>query len=180
MRICFVRHAEIKKYASTLIPDDVKISGKGKQTAKRVAEYLINENVTMVYCSPMVRAKQTAEIIAKKFNVPVMVMSQFKERLGTIPKNAEEQEWLKNYMNLDYKNGKFETLLRFVKQNYEGLDIVIKENMLKETAENEQTIVIVAHSSNLYAFNAYFNKLPLKGNGVWMQCSNGAVIKWKV
>lgn len=180
MRICFVRHAEIKKYVGQLIPDAVGISGKGKKTAKRVAEYLKNENVTVVYSSPTKRAVETAEIIAKAFGVDHILMRQFTERKGVVPRTPLEKEWEENYLNLDYRNGKVETISDFYKANYEGLDLVIKENKLKETKEKEQTIVIVAHSSNLYAFNAYFNNLPLKGRAVWLQCSNGAVIKYQV
>lgn len=180
MRICFVRHAEIKRYVTALIPDSVRISAKGKRTAKSVAKYLENENVVAVYSSPLVRAVETAEIIAKHFGVEYITMKQFTERKGTVPKTPEEQEWLNNYMNYDYTNGKFETLTLFTKQNFAGLDLVIKENKLKETKDYEPTIVIVAHSSNLYAFNAYFNKLPLKGKAQWLQCSNGAVVKFRV
>ena len=180
MRICFVRHAEVKRYLGELIPDDVHISGKGKKTAKRVADYLKDENVSIVYSSPIQRAVDTADIIAKAFNVDHITMKQFTERKGVIPRTPLEQEWFENYLNLDYRNGKVETITDFYKANYEGLDLVIKENKLKETKEKEQTIVIVAHSSNLYAFNAYFNKLPLKGKAVWVQCSNGAVIKYQV
>ena len=180
MRICFVRHAEIKRYVGELIPDAVGISWKGKRTAKKVAEYLKNENVSIVYSSPITRASETAEIIAKAFNVDHITMKQFTERKGVVPRNPLEQEWADNYLNLDYRNGKVETISDFYKANYDGLDMIIKENKLKETKEKEQTIVIVAHSSNLYAFNAYFNKLPLKGKAVWMQCSNGAVVKYQV
>ncbi len=180
MRICFVRHAEIKRYVTALIPDSVHISAKGKKTAKSVAKYLENENVVAVYSSPLARAVDSAKIIAKHFNVDYITMKQFTERKGTIPSTPEEQEWLNNYMNYDYTNGKFETLTMFTKQNFAGLDLVIKENKRKETKDFEPTIVIVCHSSNLYAFNAYFNKLPLKGKATWMQCSCGAVVKYKV
>ena len=180
MKICLVRHAEIKRYVGELIPDAVGISLKGKRTAKKVANYLKNENVTVVYSSPIERASQTAKVIAKAFNVDHITMKQFTERKGVISRTPLEQEWADNYLNLDYRNGKVETISDFYKANFEGLDMVIKENKLKETKEKEQTIVIVAHSSNLYAFNAYFNKLPLKGKAVWMQCSNGAVVKYKV
>lgn len=180
MKVIFVRHAEIKKHLGELIPDNVKISSKGKKTAKRVAEYLKDENVAVVYSSPMTRCVQTAKIISKDLGTDHIIMKQFRERLGTIPKTPEEQEWLNNYMNYDFKNGRVQTLTNFVKENYEGLDLVIKENKLKETKDKEIAIVVVAHSSNLYAFNAYFNKSSLKGNCVWMQCNNGAVIKYRV
>lgn len=180
MKICFVRHTDIKKYITSLIPDSVHISSKGKRKAKEVAKYLENENVVAVYSSPITRAVDTAKIIAKHFNLDYITMKQFTCRLGTTPKNPEEEVWLNNYMNYDYINGKFETLTRFTKQNFDGLDLVIKENKLKETNDFEPTIVIVGHSCNLYAFNAYFNKTSLKGKGVWLQCSMGAVIKWRM
>ena len=179
-KICLVRHAEIKRYVGELIPDAVGISAKGKKTAKKVAEYLKNENVTVVYSSPIARASETAEVVAKALGVDHITMKQFTERKGVIPRTPLEQEWADNYLNLDYRNGKVETISDFYKANYEGLDLIIKENMLKETKEKEQTLVVVAHSSNLYAFNAYFNKLPLKGKAVWLQCSNGAVVKFRV
>lgn len=41
-----------------------------------------------------------------------------------------------------------------------------------------QNIVVVAHSSTLYALNAFLNGIPYHGQITWLQCNNGAVVKF--
>ena len=48
---------------------------------------------------------------------------------------------------------------------------------LSESLSNH-TIIIAAHSSTLYALNAFMNGIPHHGQITWLQCNNGAVIKF--
>jgi broad specificity phosphatase PhoE len=48
------------------------LSFKGKKQAQRLASYLSKKPITAVYSSRLDRARETAEIIAKKFRLPVI------------------------------------------------------------------------------------------------------------
>jgi broad specificity phosphatase PhoE len=48
------------------------LSAQGKKMAGRLANYLANKPIIAVYSSRLTRAYQTAEIIAKKFRLPVI------------------------------------------------------------------------------------------------------------
>jgi len=64
----FVRHTEVHN------PRDLfygrlprfRISTRGREQADRVADYLAEDPITMVYTSPMLRARQTAQAIAAR------------------------------------------------------------------------------------------------------------------
>ena len=81
MRLILVRHGttiwnEEGKYQGVI---DVPLSDKGRQEAKRVANRLQNEDIKAVYSSHLVRARETAEIIARPHGLPVKVIREIGE-----------------------------------------------------------------------------------------------------
>src|SRR5262249_56679907 len=64
----FVRHTEVHN------PRDLfygrlprfRISARGREQAERVADYLADEPIVAVYTSPLLRARQTAQVIAAR------------------------------------------------------------------------------------------------------------------
>ncbi|MDD5751359.1 MAG: GNAT family N-acetyltransferase, partial [Candidatus Peribacteraceae bacterium] len=49
------------------------LTDKGKEQARKAADYLSSGEVSVIYCSPLARTRQTAAIIAKKTGAPVIV-----------------------------------------------------------------------------------------------------------
>jgi alpha-ribazole phosphatase len=58
---------------------DTELSPLGVEQARLVAERLAQEKIAGVYASDLSRAYQTAEHIAAKHNLPVQVMTEFRE-----------------------------------------------------------------------------------------------------
>ncbi|HLF73070.1 MAG TPA: histidine phosphatase family protein [Anaerolineales bacterium] len=73
-RLYMVRHGATQlsaedRFAGTV---DVELSEAGKFQAGRLAERLADDSITAVYCSPLMRTVQTATILAKPRNIPVI------------------------------------------------------------------------------------------------------------
>ena len=74
MTIYFVRHGEVEN------PDRVKygrlpgfpLTQKGKNNIEETAGKLIGTGIEAIYASPLLRTKQSAEIISQKLKLPVI------------------------------------------------------------------------------------------------------------
>ena len=73
-RIYMVRHGATKLSAEDRFAGavDVELSDEGKFQAARLAERLLDDSITAVYCSPMTRTIQTAAILASPQKTPVI------------------------------------------------------------------------------------------------------------
>ncbi|HEX5448862.1 MAG TPA: histidine phosphatase family protein [Gaiellaceae bacterium] len=66
MRIFLVRHAE----AAPGEPDDLRpLTAAGKAAARALGEQLATNNIDAVVCSPLLRARETADAIASASNL---------------------------------------------------------------------------------------------------------------
>ena len=82
MEICLVRHGETdwNKEGRLQGQTDIPLNKTGRAQAASCADYLRGKNYEMIMTSPLLRAKQTANIIAEKMDLPVLEMSEFMER----------------------------------------------------------------------------------------------------
>lgn len=83
-----VRHgategSDAKRYKGSI---DVPLSEKGVEQIKRLSEYVVqyclkgSNNLSAVYCSPLIRSLKSAEIIAKPFGIKPVVIPDLRER----------------------------------------------------------------------------------------------------
>ena len=71
-RILYVRHGESTANINGVAGvSDAQLTEKGAEQAKITGQHLKNEGVVTIACSPFIRARQTAEIIAQELNYPV-------------------------------------------------------------------------------------------------------------
>lgn len=77
----FIRHGQtdVNKYGTVPENGDVPLNEEGIAQAKRAAELLRNKNIKIIISSPLIRAKQTAEIINKELNVTIIYHNGLKE-----------------------------------------------------------------------------------------------------
>jgi broad specificity phosphatase PhoE len=77
-----VRHGEnqanIMKELSCRIVD-YPLNGKGRLQAKQTGSYFLTKQVDEIYCSPLIRAVETAEIIGSRLSRKVVRMDNFRE-----------------------------------------------------------------------------------------------------
>ncbi len=176
MRICFIRHAIDKSKQDVDFKGNQSITLKGKRILKQVIDYYDSEKVVAVYTSTNRRAVQTAEIIAKRYKVPVIATDKLRERtkFDYVKGSQDEKDFWDNYLNYDYKNDKFETCKDYIDRNFEVFD----EIKQKHDPLN-QNVIVVGHSATLYALNAYFNGIPKDKKIKWMQCGNCCMVKFE-
>ncbi len=72
-RLYLVRHGATQSSAEDRFSGSVniEISEQGKRQAEGLAERLADDSIAAVYCSPLLRAMQTAEILARPHQLPL-------------------------------------------------------------------------------------------------------------
>lgn len=79
--IYFVRHGSYVN-PDKIVPwrmEGFPLSDQGKNDIKKVGKYFIDKNIRAVYSSPVLRAKQSAEIIGKILNIKLNISSKIEE-----------------------------------------------------------------------------------------------------
>ena len=85
MRIHFVRHGESQANALHVIANrdqPYPLTPLGEQQARDLAERLAGEPVTRVLHSPILRAVQTAQILAARLNAPIEAADALRELIA--------------------------------------------------------------------------------------------------
>lgn len=150
MRLYLIRHGQTTgdlegRFGGTY---DDHLSPKGIQQAKELSLKLEDLGIEIIYSSPYLRAKETAEILAKKLKIPIKIQKDLREcdvyahLSGAFKKDhLEEVEKLKD-RNYRLKGG----------EEYP----VFKERVLRVienvATTNHQVLAIVFHGGPLKCF----------------------------
>lgn len=80
-RIFLIRHGETEWNKQNRLQgnSDIQLSPEGIRQAELLAKHAPFQHVDAIYSSDLRRAVQTAEILAKKFNLPVQTMPELRE-----------------------------------------------------------------------------------------------------
>lgn len=149
---------------------DIELNSIGIEQAKIASEKLKNYKIDLIICSPLKRARKTAEIINEITNCQVITDDRIIERNCGKIEGTTEEEWpsivkedidiINNY-NLNW-NG----------QNIEPIQDVCRRvwNLLDEIQEKykDKNVLLVSHGGACRAINAYFNGI---GEGGHVQSS---------
>lgn len=79
VQLILVRHAEPERIVETAGPADPPLTDRGRAQAQRVADYLGEESIDAVWSSPMRRARETADPIAERLGLTVLVDGELAE-----------------------------------------------------------------------------------------------------
>lgn len=154
MNIYLVRHGEVEhnrlRYYST---EDEDLNENGIKQAYELKEKIADIDYEICYCSTLIRAKHTAEIINCK-NKNIITIDRLTERnpkmLNGRPIDfTDREEYWKYDSKIDYGAETIDELFQRVFSFIDELKNVNYENVL-----------IVAHSGVSKAFYAYFNGIP--------------------
>lgn len=82
MRVLIIRHGETDWNKQGLLQGtkDIPLNETGLEQAEMARESLKNENIDVCYCSPLIRTRQTAEVILNGRDVPVVYDERIVER----------------------------------------------------------------------------------------------------
>lgn len=171
-KITTVRHGESEgnvnpRYQGELPGTDLTKNGIAQ--AKETAKFLKDQNVTKIYCSPLARTQQTAEIIAKATGAEVIIderlrETQFGEYEGkTI--DFSDMKIVRERRAKKLDSGSVESIYHFPgMESWESVQARVKsfaEDILPQC--RSEHIVVVTHADPIQNFIHFFTKEePLK------------------
>ena len=81
-RICFVRHGETDWNIEQRMQGhlDLALNARGEAQAAAAGRYFCGQQADALYCSDLLRARQTAQPIAQALNLPVVLDPALRER----------------------------------------------------------------------------------------------------
>jgi broad specificity phosphatase PhoE len=135
-----IRHGEnpaniTREFSHRLI--DYSLTPKGMLQALQTGEYFKNRQIDAIYCSPLKRAIETAEIIGQVIGVRPMIMEEFREvnvgvleALGGSPENWATHDsivraWFEGQSDLMFPEG--ENYHMLLKRMRAGVQQILRE-----------------------------------------------------
>ncbi|ABV61657.1 histidine phosphatase family protein [Bacillus pumilus] len=142
--ICLVRHGETDWNAAKRIQGrtDIPLNDTGKWQAEQTGLYLKDAHWDVVISSPLTRAKETAHLILKHVDAPLVLMDDFIERDYGDAEGMSFEERQKLFPNKQYPN--MEPLETIQDRMVEGIEKV-------RAAYPNQQVLIVAHGAAIHA-----------------------------
>lgn len=97
MKLYFVRHGESEANTLHIISNREQPHGltdRGRAQAKALAKNLADIPFDTIFCSPVLRARQTADILSAAFDVPYQVTEALREYdCGVLEDRSDEESW---------------------------------------------------------------------------------------
>lgn len=160
IKIIFVRHGKDK---------NDKLTCLGKCQTKLLIKELEYENICKIYSSPKGRTVQTAQIVSKKLgikNITIDYRITEREKIEDNMTQSEIDEYNKNYLNPNFSRQNPEGC----KEYYDRVTDFLSD--ILNSANDNETILIVGHSSMCYILNAYLCNMSRKQNLNWIRLGN--------
>jgi len=168
-KIFLARHGEAEhnvKGVGTCTPDaDFPLTKKGEKNSKRNAKTLKDENIDMIFSSPVLRARQTSEIMSKELDIEVFYDERLREiGLGKFD-NKPIDEMYKVYPDRESRIKDTEHGVESGEQIRDRLKDFVDEINKKYSNKN---ILIVSHGDPLQILYGILSGLELKESlSVW-------------
>lgn len=164
---------------------DYDLNETGMRQAQQLAEKLTGKGLEIIYSSPLLRAKHTAEAVADKLNIPVIVEPDLRECFygaaeGQLISDLQNSmpEIVNNWSNPHFMN------LRFPQGEAKNEALKRVWNVLESLCNTSYSAIGIAiHGGTMAAMlnslNFDFEKLPncaafrlSYDNGHWQVCGN--------
>jgi probable phosphoglycerate mutase len=97
MKLYFVRHGESEANTRHVISNrdsSFSLTERGRHQAQTLADKLKDIPFTAIFSSPILRARETAEILSKSFHLPYQVTEALREYdCGILEEKSDEESW---------------------------------------------------------------------------------------
>lgn len=97
MRLYFARHGESEANTRHIISNRASplgLTSLGKQQAKALAQSLSEVPISVIFCSPVFRARETADILSTSFGKPYQITDALREYdCGVLENHSDEESW---------------------------------------------------------------------------------------
>ena len=168
MKIFITRHGQTEWNSLGRLQGrkDIELNEVGREQALKTGEKIKDEKIDIIITSPLKRARETADIINKQFNVKIVEDERLMERcygdFEGITKVELKEKKIKypeiddacNYLkNINIFN--METMQDLCTRIYEFLDEIT-------TKYKDENVLIVTHGSASIPIKCYFIKYPLE------------------
>jgi broad specificity phosphatase PhoE len=159
MKILLIRHGETTgdledRYGGSY---DDHLTDKGREQLAQTATQVAEKGIEIIFHSPLIRARESAEIISEANDVPIKQWDGLEERHYGILTGLTKQEALEKYseaveahkdpMNTDPEGESFEDFNNRVVAAFEEIK-----------KEQYQTIAILAHGGSLKRILSYLRE----------------------
>ena len=164
MEILIVRHGETDYNKAKRIQgkQQVPLNENGRAQALRLAELLRHHKITHIYCSSLVRARETAEIVNNSFSLPIITDESLNERDWGTWENIPHDDILKQHpefgdslfgMRLDANPHRGETATDLIDRSIGFLHRIVENH-----AESD-VILVVTHGGPITAMLVFMKGL---------------------
>ncbi len=139
---------------------DEPLNQNGLKQAEETRKKLIDIDIDLIICSPLMRARQTAEVINTNRNIPIIyddriIERDFGEFEGMETKDFDFQGYWNYYENMQFQSA--ENIQVFFQRVYNFLNDIIKKY-------HSKNILVVAHGGISIPVACYFNDNIPKGS----------------
>lgn len=133
---------------------DEPLNNNGINQAIETKNNLLNKDIDLIICSPLLRAKQTANVINEGRNIPIIyddriIERDFGEFEGMQTGDFDFNSFWNYYKNEQYQRA--ENIQLFFERVYNFLDYIIKNY-------SDKNVLIVAHGGVSIPVACYFNE----------------------
>jgi broad specificity phosphatase PhoE len=157
VRLYFVRHGESEANTRRVISNresQYGLTEAGKQQALVLANRLKDVPLTAIYSSPILRARETAEILSREFHLPYQITAALREYdCGILEEKSDEgswklhseiaEDWTQNHNHLRKPEGG-ENFLE-IKTRF----ISFIESFTQNGSQQEEHLLLVSHGGLL-------------------------------
>jgi broad specificity phosphatase PhoE len=163
MRLLLIRHGESLANAEGRLQGhlDIPLSDRGRRQAERLGERLAPLGVDALYTSPLLRAKETAEIIGVRLGLALAERAALMERNWGEAEGLTHDEILARYPQ--YLPARTETR-RVEIRGFEQDDALTQRAMQGLSAiieaHPEQTVAVLTHGGVIFSFCRQALQLP--------------------
>lgn len=170
--IYFIRHGETNYNKEKRLQGhlDIPLNETGIAQANEALEILKQYQFDEIYCSPLSRAKQTANIINSYLKIKISIDDRLKEICmgtlqGTLLSDLSEEDRELSFSHLEYFGG----------ESTEEFNLRV-ESFFKEIENSSKNILIVSHGGVFRTIYRYINKI---NSNEYIPLPNATIIKIK-
>ncbi len=154
MKIYLIRHGQTTgdvedRYGGAY---DDELTDKGRTQAHELANKLTDSNIQILFCSPMIRTKQTAEILKSKLDCEIKIVEDLKERnKNGILTGMTKDEATTKYPELVEELKNYRNTIQGAESQYDFVERI--KNVFAEVTSNTNysAIGIVTHGGPIWA-----------------------------
>lgn len=157
MRIFFTRHGESQANVEQIISNRTLPHGlteRGRAQSTALAEQLLDKNIVTIYASPIMRAQETAQIVAERLRVPVSTTAALAEfDCGIMEGRGDAEAWTAHHAVVGaWAAGNYHERIAEGEcfHDMQARFVPFVESLVAQHGESDSDVLLVAHGSLLY------------------------------